>query len=80
VERQLEKCTEAAKQKDLGNEPPVAGTDPEADDADILLEECLDSDTAEDSDQEPEEEEEEDSKEYKDVKVMLSVLKYIGFH
>jgi hypothetical protein len=60
----------------LNNEPPV--TDSEADDADFLLEECLDSDTTEDSDPEPEEEEE--SKEYGDVKVMLYVFKYVGFH
>jgi hypothetical protein len=61
----------------LNNEPPVAGTDPEADDADILLEECLGSDTTEDSDPEPEEEEEEE--ECTDIKVMLSVLKYVAF-
>jgi hypothetical protein len=58
----------------LNNEPPVAGTDPEADDADILLEECLDSDITEDSDPEPEEEEEECT----DIKVM-SVLKCVAF-
>jgi hypothetical protein len=59
----------------LSNEPPVSGSDPEADDADILLEECLDSDTTEDSDPEPEEEEEQ----YADIKVMWRVLKYVAF-
>lgn len=63
----------------MNNEPPVTGADPETDDADILLEECLDSDTTEDSDPEPEEEEEE-SKECGDIKVMLSAFKHINFH
>jgi hypothetical protein len=61
----------------LNNEPPVTDTDPEADDVDFLLEECLDADTTEDSDPEPEEEE---SKEYEDVKVMLSVFKYVDLY
>lgn len=66
----------------MNNEPPVTGTDPEADDADILLEECLDSETTEDSDPEPEEQEQEEegSKEYGDIKVMLSAFIYVDFH
>ncbi|PNF28755.1 ATP-dependent DNA helicase DDX11 [Cryptotermes secundus] len=69
LERPSEKYTEAAKQRDLNTETPVTGTDPEADDADILLEECLESDTTEDSDPEPEEQEDEESKEYGDIKI-----------
>jgi hypothetical protein len=51
-------------------EPPDGGIDLENDDADILLEECLDTDNTQDSDPEPEEEEEE-KEGHRGVKVKL---------
>jgi hypothetical protein len=71
LKQQSEKSTQATKQGDISNEPPDGGTDLDDDDADILLEECLDTDNTQDSDPEPEEEEEE---EHRGVKVMLSPM------
>jgi hypothetical protein len=73
LERQSEKCTHATKQGDVSNELPDAGTDLEDDDADILLEECPDSDNTEHSDPEPEEEDDE----YRGVKVILSPMYFV---
>lgn len=68
MELRSENSAQATKQRDVGDEPPEADTDLE-NDADILLEECCDTDNTQDSDPEPEEEEEEN---YRGVKVMLS--------
>ncbi|XP_021933898.1 ATP-dependent DNA helicase DDX11 isoform X2 [Zootermopsis nevadensis] len=65
LELRSENSAQATKQRDVGDEPPEADTDLE-NDADILLEECCDTDNTQDSDPEPEEEEEEN---YRGVKI-----------
>jgi hypothetical protein len=65
---------DATKQLGMNNEQSVADSDPEADDADILLDECLDADNTEDCDPEPEEgADEEEEEEYNCIKVMSAL-------